>query len=978
MAMRIPWNEQEALLLFDTYEKIQNNPDKKSALVSALSINLRRMAVDRGVTIDDTFRNNTGISMRLSEIDKILHPDNKGLTKTSELFRSSADLYAKHRRTFLKKVQELEEYRVKILADMVGFDLIESIVLLDAYLGISAPGETKAHTARLVSEKLRILATNRGCVVNAAFRSDGGILGRLRKIELAFGTTNASDVDVPQVFVDAVQLYYTNRAEYKRLLKYANSLIGKVVLPEDVAKIEKAKQQAKDAMPVKKTKYVKTKKDRKLKEIYPKEFVAVYKVLEQRCYTDPEGVTATDLFQDLRKKYQRKIVSEILVGASWAKEIRTGKYVHVLGATVMAMQESNESKFFAWLKAKATLAQCQEMQKAKNAIALILMQKKVIKKPLFLIENADEVSGIIRKIPPCFASSKTKNMAVQLVTLYATYLSEKTPELHKVEKVETAQATLPATVIKNATKRKYLMHVGDKVYRGESPTVVFAHFCEEMAITYPLKMRSLVGMRIRGKADIPLLRSNNGDGNGVKVANVNAYVDGSLLTDQAEEYTRWVCGMCAVKVSNISVSVEQDTPAAEPIVPAPSSNEPTSPVVNDCQKTAAEHILPVAISTQEVPTEAQPQQSKKKEHPLLSKMEQLVLRADMDGMSYDDLKDMLQITMVLTRQLVAQSTKIVDIKGTLIHEDAFIDWEDGADALEAIVEKLMQKNNGYISSTQLFEYARIEMNMFLNDNDMREERAVYDMAQHLFEKVHYHGKTYAFRGKMHISSADAGIGSNLDVYKKYATDQGGVFSFNGLVEYLESIGVGSGNLRVQMRMQTEPIFFFYDHDQVAYVEALHIDDAWKKSIAKSLQVLFDDAGDHLILRNIPSIWFDRLPHISGNRPWTPLLLQSVLRFFSKELGARTIQALDGQSLETVHTMLVANDSPIQNFGDVIISYILEQNVERRKFEAEELRMLLVDSGILRGNELIWNMPKALKRDSRFAWDASGNQVTVKI
>ena len=77
-------------------------------------------------------------------------------------------------------------------------------------------------------------------------------------------------------------------------------------------------------------------------------------------------------------------------------------------------------------------------------------------------------------------------------------------------------------------------------------------------------------------------------------------------------------------------------------------------------------------------------------------------------------------------------------------------------------------------------------------------------------------------------------------------------------------------------------------------------------------------------------------------------------------------------------MLVANDSIIQNFGDVVICYLLEQNIERRKFEAEELRLLLVDGGVLHGNELIWNMPKALKQDGRFAWDASGNKVTVKV
>ena len=970
MAIRIPWSEQEALLLFDTYEKIQRNPDKKSVLVAALSINLRRRAVDEGVTIDDTFRNYTGISMRLSEIEKILHPDNTGLTKTSELFRTSAELYTKHRRTFLKKIQEIEEYRVKILADMIGFDLLESIVLLDAYLGISAPGETKAHTARVASAKLRKLAVNRGCIINEAFRSDGGIAGRLKKMELAFQNMTLEASDVPQVFIDAVNLYYKNRAEYKRILKYANSIIGKVVLPEDAAKIEKAKQQAKDAAPVKKTKYVKTKKDRKLKETYPKEFVAVYKVLEQRCYTDPDGVTATDLFQDLKKKYQRKVIIDILEGASWAKEIRAGKYVHVLGAAVMAMQESNETKFFAWLKTKVTLAQCQEMQKTKGAISMLLMQKRVIKRPLFSMDNADEVSSVINKVAPCFASNKTKNVAVQMVTMYATYLKERTPTQSKVEKTQPE----PMPVVKNSGERMYSLHVGDKVYSGESPTIVFAHFCEEMAVTYPLKIRSLVGIRIRGRADVPLKKDD--DGHCIKMGNIKAYVDNRMLTQQAEDYTRWVCGMCGVKLPTISVSVEHIAPVAQE---APMVGQNAVPD-QDTKPVDAE-IKPVAVSVpvkQEPAVAVAPQRPKKKDNPLLGKMEQIVLRADMDGMSYDDLKDTLQITMVLTKQLVAQSTKIVDIKGILIHEEAFIDWEDGADALEAIIEKLMQKNNGYISSSQLFEYARIEMNMFLNDNDMREERAVYDMAQHLFEKVHYHEKVFAFRGKMHISRSEAGIGSNLDVYKKYAADQGGVFSFNGLIEYLESIGVGAGNLRNQMRMWTEPIFFFYDYDVIATAEALRIDEDWKKVIKKSLDVLFDDAGDHMILRNIPSIWFDRLPAISGNRPWTPLLLQSVLRFYNKELGARTIQALDGQSLETLHTMLVASDSPIQNFGDVVISYLLEQNIERRKFEAEELRLMLADGGILHGNELIWNMPKALKQDGRFAWDASGNNVTVKI
>ena len=77
-------------------------------------------------------------------------------------------------------------------------------------------------------------------------------------------------------------------------------------------------------------------------------------------------------------------------------------------------------------------------------------------------------------------------------------------------------------------------------------------------------------------------------------------------------------------------------------------------------------------------------------------------------------------------------------------------------------------------------------------------------------------------------------------------------------------------------------------------------------------------------------------------------------------------------------MLVANDSPIQTFGDVVVSYLVENDIDKRSFEAETLRLLLVDAGIIQGNELIWNMPKALNNDERFAWDASGDHVIVEI
>lgn len=233
MAKRIQWEEPEALLLFDAYDLIKYYPDKRKEIVSALSINLRRRALDLRIVIDDVYRNNAGINMRLMEVEKILHPEASGLSKTSNLFRDIAELYLKHRRLFLQKLEALDEYRVKMLPELVSFDQYEAIVLLDGYLKQMKSREHKAVTARIVSEKLRTLAKNRGWIFNNAFRSEEGIKGRLNKMDQAFRRDCSQDSSVPQVFLDTVQLYHNDRAKYQNLLERVSALIGNVVVQGD-------------------------------------------------------------------------------------------------------------------------------------------------------------------------------------------------------------------------------------------------------------------------------------------------------------------------------------------------------------------------------------------------------------------------------------------------------------------------------------------------------------------------------------------------------------------------------------------------------------------------------------------------------------------------------------------------------------------------------------------------------------------------
>lgn len=361
-----------------------------------------------------------------------------------------------------------------------------------------------------------------------------------------------------------------------------------------------------------------------------------------------------------------------------------------------------------------------------------------------------------------------------------------------------------------------------------------------------------------------------------------------------------------------------------------------------------------------------------------SEIEKVVLAAGIEGTSCDNLKNSTGIPEFTIRKLASEMDDIVEIKDKLIHKDAFVDFDEGAEALEQIIDKLMEKHTGYISRGQLYDYTRSKMNMFLNDNDIDDELSVYNLAQYLFEKVKFHNKQYKFSGNIHISRLEASITNLLDLIDRFSDEHGGVFHINELIEYIQNVGMSVGNLHHRMQFLDKPRYFYFNEGEIVSAKNLNITDEWKSGVASLLELLFADIGDHVILRNIPKRWFDRLPFLLETCGWTPLLLQGILRFYGDELGARTIPAMEGQSIDTLHAMLVQTDSPIVNFADAVIAYFIDEEIDQRQFEAESLRAELVRSGMLKGNELINNMAKALKNDSRFAWDAMRKNVTIHI
>jgi len=63
------WDIYEAVILLDGYLEAQHGSQPKSHIVKRISVDLRRMALNRGIQIDDVYRNENGISYQIQSME---------------------------------------------------------------------------------------------------------------------------------------------------------------------------------------------------------------------------------------------------------------------------------------------------------------------------------------------------------------------------------------------------------------------------------------------------------------------------------------------------------------------------------------------------------------------------------------------------------------------------------------------------------------------------------------------------------------------------------------------------------------------------------------------------------------------------------------------------------------------------------------------------------------------------------------------
>lgn len=112
MALRILWEQDEALILLDALLRIVNEGYPRKQAVAEVSETLRKRAIDKGIKIDDIFRNINGIDMQLNCMIYVLTDGEKGLKCSSKVFRQAVDLYKNNRTEYeilLREAKSLGE-----------------------------------------------------------------------------------------------------------------------------------------------------------------------------------------------------------------------------------------------------------------------------------------------------------------------------------------------------------------------------------------------------------------------------------------------------------------------------------------------------------------------------------------------------------------------------------------------------------------------------------------------------------------------------------------------------------------------------------------------------------------------------------------------------------------------------------------------------------------------------------------------------
>ena len=328
-----------------------------------------------------------------------------------------------------------------------------------------------------------------------------------------------------------------------------------------------------------------------------------------------------------------------------------------------------------------------------------------------------------------------------------------------------------------------------------------------------------------------------------------------------------------------------------------------------------------------------------------------------------------KVVITYTAKENAESAKLMTARlktetGTSFAD--IIDFDEGRNGLRHILDIHFQMFYGYSSNAILWDAALNELPMFLNDNAINTPKDLWDFVCRVFGREFTMINRHIWQYAPDYPQNSRGLIINL------ARQYGGTVTREQIDDYFIRIKVTSPTNALTLAQND---LLFCDANRFILTESLCLTNERCKEIATAISDLFDcENAQYIVPRDIRQEWFSRLPEVSGS-DWAALLLQEVLRV-RPNIGYRIISPnLKGQKYDTLGAAIVPSNSDIITFADVVHRYCYAIWKLPCDIQAEDLRLELRKAGMVEGNELIYNMHKALS-DYRFAFDSEKQKIKI--
>ena len=298
---------------------------------------------------------------------------------------------------------------------------------------------------------------------------------------------------------------------------------------------------------------------------------------------------------------------------------------------------------------------------------------------------------------------------------------------------------------------------------------------------------------------------------------------------------------------------------------------------------------------------------------------------------------------------------------------SIVDLEEGKAGIREILEAHFQTLYGYSNISILWNAAQNNLSLFLNDNAINTAEELWRFMYDAFLNEYVMSNPHIWKVQPNYPQSYVGVIINL------ARQHGGTVTRDQIDEYFAQVKQGSP---INAKIIQHGFLAFYAPRHFILTEAVNLSSERVATITKALDSLFEhERVSYIVLRDISNDWFSSLPALKGNLKWTALLLQEVLRLRPAIGYCIVFSGLNRQAHDTLGAAIVLSKSEISTFADVVHRHCYENELLGKRMPSEDLRIILRKAGMLEGNELIFNLHKAL-RDNRFAFTEENRMVKI--